>query len=142
MLNTRNLARLTLKSVQSMPLLVAKQAVVPQRHLISRPNSTSSTIELINRVSKTAVRDALKSTPGVSLSVETMETAFQTAIKKELDDVQWIQELLDKTEGGGYIVPEAGILAHKIFWGDMVRLLYPSIRSNFYFFSSWTWKQC
>lgn len=33
-------------------------------------------------------------------------------------DIEWIQQLLDTTEGGGYLVSRAGLLGQNITWGD------------------------
>ena len=38
----------------------------------------------------------------------------------DLQAATWIQDLLNKTEGGGYIVPKAGLLGHPVAWGDHV----------------------
>lgn len=82
-------------------------------------SSLATSAQLVERLARTSVRAALAKTAGEVPKSESVENALATAIEAEAGNVRWVQELLNKTEGGGYIVPEAGLLNHNIFWGDM-----------------------
>lgn len=47
--------------------------------------------------------------------------------EQDIQDIKWIQELLDKTEGGGYMLKHAGMLGHSVAWGDQVSRCPPLI---------------
>lgn len=111
----------SLRSIK--PSLSAASICTPTLHLgaFQRRNlSSNGTPELINKVARTAIKNALASNPGSDANAEQVETALSEAIKSEAETIKWIQDLLNSSEGGGYIVPEAGLLSHNIFWGDMV----------------------
>lgn len=82
----------------------------------SSKNSPESSSKLMSRIAKAATSTAINT--NINQNKDVAE-AFEASVKEQLDTVQWIQELLDKTEGGGYIVSNAGLLGHDIFWGDM-----------------------
>lgn len=100
-----------------------------------RYNSLLSTPETIEKVARNAVKNAVRGkSDNITSESQDVEKSLSEAILKETETIKWIQELLDTTEGGGYIVPEAGLLSHNIFWGDMVcgiecyisRFLFPT----------------
>jgi hypothetical protein len=48
---------------------------------------------------------------------------IQLKAAEELNSVQWIQKLLNETEGGGYQLGKFGMVGHDVAWGDMVGLI-------------------
>lgn len=117
----RTLPARSLRSVK--PSLSAAFSCAPTLQLKTfqhRNISSNSTPDLLNKIARSAVKKALASNLKSEIDGQQVESALSEAIKKEAETIKWIQDLLNSTEGGGYIVPEAGLLSHNIFWGDMV----------------------
>lgn len=82
-----------------------------------RHNSTSiePVADIIERIANKSVKAALADI--ADYKEPSLQAALTEAIEKQTESIRWVQELLDETEGGGYIVPEAGLLNHAVEWG-------------------------
>ncbi|CAN6657879.1 hypothetical protein TRVA0_030S00782 [Trichomonascus vanleenenianus] len=88
-------------------LIANRQRIVA--HIVGLARSFSSASHLAFR----ATSSVNNTTGGGAVQVlQARHTALQS-------DVEWIQDLLNKTEGGGYIVGNAGIFGQKVAWGDL-----------------------
>lgn len=119
---------------------VSRQRLIPQfsqasssLNLVRNKSTATPTPDLVDRVARNAIKAALRKNPGVELDAESVESALADALVQESENVRWVQDLLDTTEGGGYIVSEAGLLSHNIFWGDMVSNIKCSLAQTYLF---------
>lgn len=71
-----------------------------------------------SRVLISPLKTAVRFQSRVSEAALQARQAVEQKSLKLAEDVNWIQQLLDSTEGGGYLVSKAGILGQNVAWGE------------------------
>lgn len=70
-------------------------------------------------ITRLGYNTARRSTIPLARRIGTVSEVINKRAQEDIKDGEWIQDLLNKTEGGGYIVSNAGIFAMPVAWGDL-----------------------